>query len=60
MISFHLDWIHAQLQQAYAGMALAVSAGRTFVLPKVCAHACCSMDSFQCSYVVTASFCRNT
>ncbi|PSC76256.1 glycosyltransferase family 77 isoform A [Micractinium conductrix] len=34
MISFHLDWIHAQLQQAYAGMALAVSAGRTFVLPK--------------------------
>ncbi len=34
MISFHLDWIHRQLQQAYVGMALAVAAGRAFILPK--------------------------
>lgn len=35
MISFHLDWIHRQLQQAYVGMALAVASGRAFILPKV-------------------------
>lgn len=34
LISFHLDTIHHQLQQAYVGMALAVAAGRAFVLPK--------------------------
>lgn len=35
MISFYLASIHAQLQQAYVGLALALSAGRPFVLPKV-------------------------
>jgi hypothetical protein len=35
MISFFLASIHAQLQQAYVGLALALSAGRPFVLPKV-------------------------
>lgn len=34
IISFHLDSIHAQLQQAYVGMALATAAGRAFMLPK--------------------------
>ncbi|KAL4447412.1 hypothetical protein ABPG75_004631 [Micractinium tetrahymenae] len=34
MVSFHLDWIHRQLQQAYVGMALAVASGRAFILPK--------------------------
>ena len=35
MISFYLETIHSQLQQAYVGMALALAAGRAFVLPKV-------------------------
>ena len=35
MIAFYLASIHAQLQQAYVGLALALSAGRAFVLPKV-------------------------
>lgn len=34
MISFYLETIHSQLQQAYVGMALALAAGRAFVLPK--------------------------
>ncbi|KAL4425402.1 hypothetical protein ABPG75_009418 [Micractinium tetrahymenae] len=34
LISFHLDTIHHQLQQAYVGMALAVASGRGFILPK--------------------------
>ena len=35
MIALHLQAIHAQLQQAYVGMALAVAAGRAFILPQV-------------------------
>lgn len=38
LISFHLGTIHHQLQQAYVGMALAVAAGRGFILPKVRRH----------------------
>ena len=34
LISFHLASIHSQLQQAYVGMALAVAAGRAFILPQ--------------------------
>lgn len=33
-IMFHLDSLQYQLEQAYAGMALASSAGRTIILPK--------------------------
>ena len=35
MVAFHLASIHAQLQQAYVGWALAAAAGRAFILPKV-------------------------
>ncbi|PSC67546.1 ribosomal large subunit pseudouridine synthase D [Micractinium conductrix] len=34
MVAFHLASIHAQLQQAYVGWALAAAAGRAFILPK--------------------------
>ncbi|KAI3429328.1 hypothetical protein D9Q98_005423 [Chlorella vulgaris] len=33
MVTFYLETIHAQLQQAYVGMALAVASKRAFVLP---------------------------
>ena len=36
MIVFYLETLHQQLQQAYVGLALAVSAGRAFILPEVC------------------------
>jgi hypothetical protein len=35
MVAFYLETIHAQLQQAYVGMALAVASKRAFVLPTV-------------------------
>ncbi|PSC75627.1 Histone H2A [Micractinium conductrix] len=35
MIVLHLRSLQAQLQQAYVGMALAVAAGRAFILPKL-------------------------
>ncbi|KAL4457956.1 hypothetical protein ABPG75_012821 [Micractinium tetrahymenae] len=34
MVSLHLSALAAQLQQAYVGWALAVAAGRAFILPK--------------------------
>ncbi|EFN56520.1 hypothetical protein CHLNCDRAFT_144132 [Chlorella variabilis] len=42
MVGLHLATMRRQLQRAYVGMALAVAAGRPFILPKA------SMGGFQC------------